>query len=238
MMRSLWTHTRKHFYSPKPTSNTRTVALQIALDVTKIKSSHFHSLTCVGYGLLHEHNQSNRKSARGETLNEIKLNYHFILCFYLSFFSFSPIFRSRVIFKSLMWTSIIMFLHITVGACVFYYECCYSFFPTAGRHSLAMATVLTISIYVKYSNALVKCDSNISRFTHSHLVLFSGIEKPLNLFFYSRCLMTFYSFLVMMLSVCSKNIFGCLFLYWKFIVLFEYDENWRANEKCETFTHS
>lgn len=101
------------------------------------------------------------------------------------------------------------------------------FFPAADHHSSVLTT---------YMNALVMCDSNISRFTHSHLFFFSfffSFWKAINFFF---SFVLWYSiFLVLRLSVYAyKKIFlGVFFCVWKircFLLL--------LIKKVRTFTHS
>lgn len=110
------------------------------------------------------------------TLNEIKLSYHFILCFYLSFFSFSPFFslssnfqESHVDFHHHVFT------HYKLSMCLLLWMLLF-FLPLP-------ATILGYS--VKYTHSIrMHLWSAIQTYHVSHIhISFFGIEKPLKLFF-------------------------------------------------------
>lgn len=112
----------------------------------------------------------------GGTLNEIKLSYHFILCFYLSFFSFSPFFslssnfqESHVDFHHHVFT------HYKLSMCLLLWMLLF-FLPLP-------ATILGYS--VKYTHSIrMHLWSAIQTYHVSHIhISFFGIEKPLKLFF-------------------------------------------------------
>lgn len=159
-------------------------------------------------------NDVQRREENGPTLNEIKLSYHFILCFYLSFFFFHFHFhllflffaRSRMDFEescglSSCWSSCFYTLH---SVQVSFIMNVVIFFPTSGHHSSVLG----------YSVNEMQCIwmhlwSAIQTYHVSHIhISVSVIEKPLKLF---------------LCQCSSKNIFGCLFLYCSF-------QNYR---KCE-----
>lgn len=100
-------------------------------------------------------------------------------------------------------------------------------FPAANHHSVGVSCTF-------FLNTLVKCDSNISRFTHSHLLILFFIEKLLNYYFFPfsfhfHFIMFWYFIFLVLETNKKKRCFSEKF--------FVQNKNEETTEKVRTFTH-